>query len=61
MEEEFDYNSFAFRNTTVDKFYKNVQKMNAPKMPNVNSPKRQTSGEGAAGTVFKTKKPEIKA
>jgi hypothetical protein len=61
MEEEFDYNSFAFRNTTVDKFYKNVKKMNAPKMPNVNSLKRQTSGEGAAGTVFKTKKPEIKA
>lgn len=70
MEEEFDYNSFAFRNTTVDKFYKNVQKMNAPKasikkemhkIPDPNSPKRQTSGEGAAGTVFKTKKPEVKA
>lgn len=61
MEDKFDYNSFAFRNTTVDKFYKAAQKMQEDKKPNPNSPKRQTTQEGAMGTVFKTKKPEVKA
>tara|TARA_S200002703_G_scaffold138365_1_gene128536 strand:+ start:48 stop:215 length:168 start_codon:yes stop_codon:yes gene_type:complete len=55
MPDKIDHNTFVFRNTTVDKFLKNMDAKNKP------GKKRKVGTPGAAGTTFVTKKPKVKA
>lgn len=50
-----DPNTFLFRNTTVEKFLKNMEAKNKP------GKKRKVGTPGAAGTTFITKKPKTTA
>ena len=50
-----DPSTFLFRNTTVEKFLKNMDAKNKP------GKKRENSFEGPMGTGFKTKKPKTTA
>lgn len=55
MPDNIDYNTFVFRNTTVEKFLKN---MKAKQLP---GKKRKVGTPGDAGTTFVTKKPKTTA
>jgi hypothetical protein len=50
-----DPSTFLFRNTTVEKFLKNMDAKNKP------GKKREKTFEGPFGTGFKTKKPKTTA
>ena len=50
-----DPSTFLFRNTTVEKFLKNMDAKNKP------GKKREKTFEGPMGTGFKTKKPKTTA
>lgn len=63
MPDKIDMNTFAFRNTAVERLYNKVNAMNAKK-PDVNKAKREKTFEGPMGTGFtkdKKDKPEITA
>jgi hypothetical protein len=55
MPDNIDHSTFVFRNTTVDKFLKNMEAKNKP------GKKREKSFEGPFGTGFKTKEPKTTA
>ena len=55
MPDNIDHSTFVFRNTTVDKFLKNMKAKNKP------GNKREKSFEGPMGTGFKTEKPKTTA
>jgi hypothetical protein len=55
MPDNIDYNTFAFRDTTVEKFLNNMKAKNKP------GKKRENSFEGPFGTGFVTKKPKTTA
>jgi len=52
---KIDPSTFIFRDTTVEKFLKNMESKNKP------GKKREKTFEGPMGTGFKTKKPKTTA
>lgn len=55
MPDNIDHSTFVFRDTTVDKFLKNMKAKNKP------GKKRKDTFEGPFGTGFKTKEPKTTA